>query len=598
MKKLLLFALIVLSSVTVNAQGTWVSQATGFTDISSGIRNVSAVDSNVVWVSSYDGSGGGASRTDFSRTTDGGNLWTAGTIPCPVSYDWSMINAVDANTAWAIYYDAVAGAGGGIWKTTDGGATWNQQGAGLIFDANSFPDVVHFWDANNGFAMGDPNPSNYFEIYTTTDGGTTWTRVSAANIPVPLAGEYGIVGHYSVVGNDVWFDTNKGRVYHSTDKGATWTVASTGITVPANGAIDVCFYSATNGIARLYNATTGGNSMRVSADGGATWTVATPVGNFFGSDVKYVPGTPSRLVSTGAATGFVGSSISDDGGLNWTDIETAAQRTALGVVDSTHMWTGGFTTSSTTDGIFKYVVIPTITCADPGISAGTVTASATQLCGGDTLIVTSTGVFAPTIGDFAGVSWVITTADISGSVNPQTEPSLVASYTFTFPAPSTSIRSLINDGTLINGTTVPYGTYYWTPVVFGNAVAASNPPVFLSDLVLDALCITTGNSIAVNVLDPLDPLCSGVGVAEVSSNLGITTTIIGQNLDIKITASNGGVATIEIFDLSGRKISGQNSPVNPGANHIFVDASNYAAGTYVIKAQLNGAAGQTKVVKM
>ncbi len=600
MKKLLLFAVFVLCAVTVNAQiGTWVSQATNFTPISSGVRFVSPVDTNVVWICSYDGSGGGLERQDFSRTIDGGVTWVAGTVTgAPATHDWSMIFGLDSNTAWAVMYSSVASVAGGIYKTTDGGATWNQQGAGVIYNNlnQSFPNVVHFWDANNGFAMGDPE-AGYYELYTTADGGSNWTRVPSGNIPAPLAGEYGIVGHYQVVGDTVWFDTNKGRVYRSPDRGLNWTVSSTGITVPANGAIDICFYSATNGLARLYNSTTGGNTMRVTSDGGDTWTVATPTGNFFGSDVKHVPGTASRLISTGAAQGFIGSSFSDDGGLTWTDIETTAQRTALGVVDSTHMWTGGFTTSPNSDGIFKWFLIPTVQCTDPGISAGVTTASVTQLCGGDTAVFTSTGVFAPTVGDFAGVSWVITNASITGSANPQLEPSLVASYTFNFPAPATSLRQFINDGTLINGTSIPYGTYFWTPVVFGNAIAASNPPVFLSDLVLDAQCILTGTSVAVDVLDPLDPQCT-TGINEINSGIGITTSINGQNIDVKMNSERSGLAVIEVFDISGRKVSGQNSPVYKGVNHIFIDASTYAAGTYIIKARVNGIAGQGKIVKM
>ena len=102
-----------------------------------------------------------------------------------------MIYGLNANTAWACFYNAVAGSGGGIWKTTDGGGTWTQQGLGSIFDANSFPNVVHFWDDSVGFAMGDPNPGTQYEIYTTTDGGTTWTRTPALNIPASIAGEFG-----------------------------------------------------------------------------------------------------------------------------------------------------------------------------------------------------------------------------------------------------------------------------------------------------------------------------------------------------------------------------------------------------------------------
>ncbi|MBL0096017.1 MAG: T9SS type A sorting domain-containing protein [Bacteroidetes bacterium] len=309
-----------------------------------------------------------------------------------------------------------------------------------------------------------------------------------------------------------------------------------------------------------------------------------------------MPGTASKLISTGAATGFIGSSYSDDGGLNWTDIEVSAQRTALGVVDSTHMWTGGFTTSPNSDGIFKYFIVPTISCVDTAISAGTTTASVTQVCGGDTVEFTSTGVYAPTVGDFAGVSWVITNAPITGSANPQLEPSLIASYTFNFPAPATSLRQFINDGTLI-GAQAPYGVYYWTPLVFGNAIAASNPPVFLSDLVLDAQCILTGTSVAVTVFDPLDPACT-VGINEVNSALGISTSINGQNIDLKVNSERSGMAVIEIFDISGRKVTGQNSPVYKGVNHIFIDASTFAGGTYIVKAMVNGVAGQSKIVKM
>ena len=133
-----------------------------------------------------------------------------------------MITAVDAMTAWAMFNKNTL-TGGGIWKTTDGGTTWNQQGAGTIFDANSFPDVIYFWNANDGVAIGDPNPATAFEIYTTNDGGANWTLRTA---PAPLANEFGIVNHYAVYGNSIWFDTDNGRVYHSADKGMTWTVSN------------------------------------------------------------------------------------------------------------------------------------------------------------------------------------------------------------------------------------------------------------------------------------------------------------------------------------------------------------------------------------
>ncbi len=602
MKKQLLFIAILLASASAFAQtGAWISQATGFTPVSSGVRNVSVVDVNTVWISSYDGSGGAANRQDFSMTTDGGVTWNAGSTPAPVSYDWSMIDGLNSTTAWAVFYNAVAGSGGGIWRTTDGGATWAQQGLGSIFNASSFPDVVHFWNEAEGFAMGDPNPATQFEIYTTLDSGNTWTRTPAGNIPAALAGEFGIVGHYSVIGDTAWFDTNKGRVYRSVDKGLNWTVSATGLVVPTNGAIDHCFTDNMNGIARLYTATTGISTAYSTADGGDTWTSFTPLGNLWGSDIKAVPGVAGMMVSTGAdaTNGFTGSSYSLDNGLNWLDIEIGTQRTALGIADSLTMWTGGFTTSTTAGGIYKYTIIPVVNCTDPAINPGTSSANTPFVCQGDTVRLTSTGLYSPTVGDYKGEGWVLTSGDISGSSDPLNEPSLIAYYTFSFPAPSVSNRIFINDGTLITGSvSLPYGTYYWTPVVFGNATAATIPPVFLGDLTLDPSCTYSGASVPVIVYSPTDPNCIN-GISEIqNAQISIfSNQKDASTLDVTLNALSQGKAIVTMFDLSGRIISTQVVYVSKGTNHELINVANLASGTYMIKAELNGTQAQTKVVK-
>ena len=69
MKKKLLFIALAQTSFAASAQvGSWVTQATGYATISTGVRNISVVDTNTVWISSYDGSGGAANRQDFSRS--------------------------------------------------------------------------------------------------------------------------------------------------------------------------------------------------------------------------------------------------------------------------------------------------------------------------------------------------------------------------------------------------------------------------------------------------------------------------------------------------------------------------------------------------
>jgi photosystem II stability/assembly factor-like uncharacterized protein len=347
MKNYLLFIPALLLSGAINAQ-SWTGQATGFTTAGRGVVDVCAVDANVVWIAAYDGSVASAPPIqEFSKTTDGGTTWTPGTISAPTNYALTGICAIDASTAWTIFFDNTAGTGGGIFKTTDGGTTWTQQGVGTIFDANSFPDIVYFANSTLGFAVGDPN-GGYFEIYTTTDGGTTWTRTPQANIPAPSAAdEYGYTNLYDVIGTTIWFGTNKGRVFKSTDGGLNWTVSTTGL----GDMNDLVMIDANNGLAVF------GTAMMKTTDGGATWTAVNPVGPFHASDIESVPGT-SVYVSTGAATGDFGSSYSMDAGATWIKIDSGAtaaeQHTAQGWINSSTGWCGGFSTSATADGIFKY----------------------------------------------------------------------------------------------------------------------------------------------------------------------------------------------------------------------------------------------------
>ena len=225
----------------------------------------------------------------------------------------------------------------------------------------------------------------------------------------------------------------------------------------------------------------------------------------------------------------------------------------------------------------------TVSCADPLVTVGTVAANVTDLCFGDTLLVTATGAATPNTGDFFGISWIISSADISASVDPLNDPALIATYSFTSPAPAVSTRSFINDGTV--SFLAPGATYFWTPIVFGNATAAAPGPQFLSDLTLDVACIVLGPSLAINVLVDGDPLCA-VGINETAANAyGISSVFpvpANDNVNFTINAKDNAAVTISIKNNVGQEIASRQVVVNKGKNNLSFDIKGNAAGFYFI----------------
>lgn len=346
------------SYIIVNAPpppSAWIEQAAGFTAQSRGAYQISIVSTDVVWATAVDGTNGQPVK-EFTKTIDGGNTWIPSTIVGPpAAWSVSNLSAVSADKAWIAMYTTVAG--GRIYITTDGGATWTQQTSALYNTTASFPNVVHFFDDNNGFTMGDP-ANNEFEIYTTTDGGTTWVIVPGANIPNAVTGEMGWTNVYEVVGNTIWFGTNKGRIFKSVDRGFNWTMTDPGM----GDCQRVTFSDQNNGIVQKITYTSGVVTAfvtKVTYDGGTTWALVNPTGPIWKGDISAVPGLPGRYISVGsngaaAGSAHYGSSYSLDHGATWTLIDTALQYINTRFYDEFTGWASGFCVSPTQGGMYKW----------------------------------------------------------------------------------------------------------------------------------------------------------------------------------------------------------------------------------------------------
>lgn len=346
MKKLILLGMVAMATTFANAQVTWTEQNSAFDMPSTGLNSIRIVDNNTAWGVGYDGSAAATNYQTFTKTSNAGATWTVGYFdvgdPAMLISD---ISAVSATTAWVIATPSSGGPGGGIWKTTDGGNTWGKQNTATFGLAASFPNVVHFFDANNGFSQGDPTGS-LFELYTTSNGGTNWTKLTLATVPpVQNSNEYGYVHSRATAGDNLWFGTSTGRLYKTADKGATWSVVSTPISDFGGSASSGTFTikDANNG---WILASTG--VVYKTTDGGTTWVAGTTLSQTNG--ITYVPGTTATLIAVGNGTG---SSISYDGGGTWTTIGATNGFVSVESLNPSTVWAGSFNANTFTGGVFK-----------------------------------------------------------------------------------------------------------------------------------------------------------------------------------------------------------------------------------------------------
>jgi photosystem II stability/assembly factor-like uncharacterized protein len=317
------------------AELSWTAQPSGTT---SEFRGISAASATVVWAAGRNGT--------YARTRDGGATWMADTVPGAHELFFIDVHAVDENTAYLLgtHFE---GSLGRIYKTTDGGDSWNLQysdsGPGVFFDG------MAFWDGGHGVAFSDPVDGSFL-IVRTENGGTTWERVPRENIPPPLSGEAGFAASGTAIAvegtHNVWFGTGGGsvaRVFRSSDRGLTWSAAETPL--PGNqtsGIFGITFWNARQGVAvggdytQRHQAT--GNVVRTE-DGGLTWELAgssLPAGVRYG--VTYLAGAADPIL---VATGPSGWGYSLDRGVHWTAIDTLGYNTVAAFSASGTVWAAG-----------------------------------------------------------------------------------------------------------------------------------------------------------------------------------------------------------------------------------------------------------------
>jgi len=237
----------------------------------------------------------------------------------------------------------MGGTGGGVWKTTDAGETWEnvtdgQIAVGSIGDikvAPSDPNVIY---VGTGSAAARGNVSAGNGVYRSTDGGETWTHVG-----LPDAGQIGEmkihpddpdVVYVAALGHIFGPNPERG-VFRTTDGGETWERVlaisdTTGVVDlamhPTNPRI--LFAAAWRAERKPWTMISGAEEGGIyrTKDSGESWEKlggGLPQGLVGKASVTVSPADPDRVWALlEAPDGKGGLYRSDDGGGSWSQINT------------------------------------------------------------------------------------------------------------------------------------------------------------------------------------------------------------------------------------------------------------------------------------
>ena len=229
------------------------------------------------------------------------------------------------------------GVGDGIFKSTDGGATWAHVGLSDVQQVGRL--IVHPIDPDVVFVAGLGHPYGPNEergVFRTTDGGTTWEKVLYIDQNTGAIQVEFDPTNPDVVFADLWehregpwenarFSGPNSGLYKSTDGGTTWRRLTEGLPTARQGLGRIGVGIAPSDPNRMYatvDARENGGIYR-SDDAGESWRRIHTDRRLWGrggdfGEIRVHPENPDVVY-----VGNIASYRSDDGGMTWTSLKGA-----------------------------------------------------------------------------------------------------------------------------------------------------------------------------------------------------------------------------------------------------------------------------------
>jgi photosystem II stability/assembly factor-like uncharacterized protein len=287
-----------------------------------GALAVASSDHNII----YAGTGEACLRGNISygngvyKSLDGGKTWRNVGLK-----DTRHIGAVivDPKNANVVFVAALGHAYGpnadrGIFRSTDGGATWqkvlykdNRTGAiDVVFDPNNSSTLfASLWEVyRTPWSLNSGGPGS--GLYKSTDGGTTWRRLEEHGLPSGIMGRIGV----AVSGADsnrvyAMIESKEGGLYRSDDGGENWTRLNEDGRLRQRAWYFSHIFADPKTADTLYVLNTG---MFRSTDAGKTFSlVPAPHGDHHGLWID--PANPQHMINGNDG----GATVSLDGGATW-----------------------------------------------------------------------------------------------------------------------------------------------------------------------------------------------------------------------------------------------------------------------------------------